>query len=260
MAKCPKCGSLRFEYKLRTAGADVSSSYYRKLNRRSSSWVIPAGQKNVSVKHRNSSIGFCPDCGYMQEYKPPMSKGGKVILYIIMGILIISILLGITDKTPKDESIWAHEVTPLDQFEHVIDGSNIHLGKYTGKSNNTYIGLEYTVDGETMPVTEIGCHFRSINSCIIPDGATEIENSMFNGSSVKYLYLPASLKNFKGWSYFHDLEYLYYGGNEQAFIELHGSGNTSHLVSKRIYYNASIEDIIKQDIEEHAIAELNAQQ
>ena len=257
MAKCPKCGSPRFEYQLRSGGADLNSKYYRKLNRRSTSWIIPAGQKKVRFNRKDVSVGFCPDCGYMQEYKQPMPAGIRTALIVIAILGLISSIFGGTDRTAKDGSIWAHEITPIEQFEYIIDGDKIHLGDYIGKASRVYIGLEYEIDGEMMPVVEIGCHLRGVTSCIIPDGAKEIKNSMFNGSSVKYLYLPATLEEFKGWSYFHDLEYLYYGGSEEEFKIIHG-GDASHLVSKRIYYNASIDDIIEQDIKAHPTAEPTA--
>lgn len=254
MAKCPNCGGTRFEYQLRSGGTEVNSKYYRRMNRNSRSWIIPAGEKDMKINRRDKVIGFCPDCGYMTgrsgsqktRSEPKWILAGVAILILFMFGAIVS-----NRNKTASEYVWAHEVTPLDQFEYMIDGRSIHLGKYIGKSKQVYIGLEYNVDGESMPVVDINCHFHSITSCIIPDGTAKINNSMFNGSSVKYLYIPVSLTDFKGWSYFNDLEYLYYGGTEDQFKEFHKSGNVSNIVSKRIYYNASIEDIIKQDNEKH---------
>ena len=259
MAICPKCGSVRFEYKLRSGGADVSSTYYRKLNRQRSSWFIPAGQKNISINRRNITIGFCPDCGYMQELQPPkkrMPVGCSTAIVLFFVICIVSGIINSGSDKNTERYIWAHEVTPIEQFEYVIDGNEIHLEKYIGKPKEVYIGLEYEIDGEMMSVVEIECNLRNVTSCIIPDGARQIKNSMFNGSSVKYLYLPASLEVFKGWSYFHNLDYLYYGGSEEEFKKIHG-GDASRLVSKRIFYNASITDIIEQDLKEHSTVEEN---
>ena len=128
MAICPKCGSVRFEYKLRSGGADVSSTYYRKLNRQRSSWFIPAGQKNISINRRNITIGFCPDCGYMQELQPPkkrMPVGCSTAIVLFFVICIVSGIINSGSDKNTERYIWAHEVTPIEQFEYVIDGNEI---------------------------------------------------------------------------------------------------------------------------------------
>lgn len=98
MAKCPKCGSDRFEYTLRSGGMNVKSTYYRRINRHASSWVIPAGEKKINIQQNNASIGFCPDCGFTQEYKPPVSKGRRILITIVLLIFAISMIIGIIEQ------------------------------------------------------------------------------------------------------------------------------------------------------------------
>ena len=253
MAKCPKCGSERFEYKLRFAGADVSSTYYRKMRRNTSSWVIPAGQKNVKVNRRNVAVGFCPDCGYVDNKGGQNVPNGVVyasVFIVVMTVLLISMVIGLSSSSPKDNYIWAHEVTPLDQFEYMIDGNEIYLNEYKGKNKRVYIGSQYIIDGQNMAVVEIDRAFKTpMDSIIIPDELANIISNPFYSDNVTSLYVPKSFQ-LEIWNYPSKLKYLYYGGSKEELEEKYG--DTTKLASERIYYNASIQDIIMQDIEAHS--------
>lgn len=56
-----------------------------------------------------------------------------------------------------------------------------------------------------------------VTSVIIPDGTRHISDNIFSNFGIEYVYLPASLEEFKGWSYFHNVEKIYYGGTEEQW-------------------------------------------
>ena len=257
MAKCPKCGSERFEYKLRSAGTDVKSKYYRKTRKNTRSWVIPAGQKNVEVNRRNVAVGFCPDCGYVDNKVDNKNatniSGGMFALIWIIIILIVVIAESLSPSAQIENNTWAHEITPLDQFEYMIDGDEIHLKEYKGESKRVYIGSKYKIDGEVMAIVEIDRVFETpMDSIIIPDDLGNIKGNPFYSDYVTSLYVPKSFQLAR-WEYPSKLKYLYYGGSKEELEEKYG--DTTRLASERIYYNASIQDIIAQDIEAHPTPE-----
>ncbi len=66
---------------------------------------------------------------------------------------------------------------------------------------------------------------------------TSIADNTFNSCGIDYLYLPASLLDFSGWNYFHNVEAIFYGGTEEAWAVLY-TGNRANLDVVKISYEA----------------------
>ena len=73
MAICPKCGSDKFHYQLRSAGTRSKSNRYR--TGVDDSWLIPASQKTYKSERKQKAVGFCPNCGYIEEKKEEEKMG-----------------------------------------------------------------------------------------------------------------------------------------------------------------------------------------
>ncbi len=56
-----------------------------------------------------------------------------------------------------------------------------------------------------------------VTSVIIPDGTRHISDNIFSNFGIEYVYLPDSLEEFKGWSYFRNVKKIYYGGTEEQW-------------------------------------------
>lgn len=81
MAICPKCGSNKFHYELRSAGTRSKSNYYK--TGFDDNWVIPAGQKTYKSDRRQKAIGFCPNCGYVEDKQPQQKSGWFYLLCFV---------------------------------------------------------------------------------------------------------------------------------------------------------------------------------
>ena len=148
-------------------------------------------------------------------------------------------------RSANVENVWSVDYTPLEDFDYYIDNDEIFLQKYQGRDKKIRIAWAYVVDGITMPVVSLDGTFgvRNVTSVIVPEGVKTIERATFNSCGVKYLYLPASLEEFSGWSYFHDAEKFYYGGTQEQWNAL-CDVDRSRVDVKRIIYEASIDDLL----------------
>lgn len=119
----------------------------------------------------------------------------------------------------ESNSVWASSYADLDQFEYYIDGNEIYIKDYRGNRKKVRINSSYNVDGTIMNVVSFDGTFAldSVTSVIIPNGTRYMSNNIFNSCGIEYVYLPASLEEFKGWSYFHNVEKIYYGGTEEQW-------------------------------------------
>lgn len=165
----------------------------------------------------------------------------KIALIVALwaGVILVGSLSGSGSR-----AVWAAEHTPLEDFEYNVVGENITLVKYTGSRKTINIAPEYEVDGKTLHVTMLEGLFalKRISSAIIPEGVTSIKSNAFNSCGVKYLYLPSTLTDFDGWSYFHNVDTLYYGGTEEQWNVLY-KGTDAGI--ERVVFNAKIADLLK---------------
>lgn len=255
MATCPKCNRNNVKFHREPTGTSYNS-YYRRTGVKDS-WVLPAGIKNGRRKISHRTVGVCSDCGYTWEVasESPGFNGWKLLFILIcigawpitlsvwfwrttvfqigkkwrllilfaawMALLTVALasegLLG-----PDMNSVWAGSYSSLDDFEYYIDGNAIHIKDYVGNKRKVRINSSYDIDGTTMNVVSFDGTFalENVSSVIIPDGTQSMSNNVFNSCGVKYVYLPASLTQFDGWSYFHNAEKIYYGGTEEQWESL----------------------------------------
>lgn len=155
-----------------------------------------------------------------------------------------------SQSSSKDKATWAVEYTPLTDFKYYVDGDSIVLTDYTGTNRTVNIAPEYEIDGTRLHVTALESVFtlERISSAIIPEGVTSIKDNAFNSCGVKNLYLPSTLADFNGWSYFHNGEKLYYGGTEEQWAELF-KDDRKDLDFTQIIFNAKVEDLINANEE-----------
>lgn len=273
MANCPRCGSPKFRYELRAAGTRSKSNYYR--TGIDDSWVIPAGQKTYKSQRKQKSVGFCPNCGYIEEKQEkgclfyllcllffpislsiwfyrtdliPLNKKWKGLVVAVFWLLLFvcALLAPDTGMTSELDYVWKETYTDLSNFDYYIDNEGIVLKDYNGSETRVNIAPTYNVDGEDLTVVALDGTFalKSIDSVIIPETVTAIASNTFNSCGVDYLYFPSSLRDFTGWSYFHDVQKIYYGGSEEDWAVLY-TGDRSRLDVVQIICNSDTYELTK---------------
>lgn len=148
----------------------------------------------------------------------------KIVCVIVAIFVVFAFLLNTCsssktndpEQSPVVETVWAQEYAPLDDFEYYVDYDNtLHLTQYTGNDTKISISPVYEVDGIEMSVTALENAFRNKNkmtSLIIPSTVTAISDNELNGVKLQYIFLPASIESFNGWSNFNNVQRLFYGG------------------------------------------------
>lgn len=282
MKCCPRCGSPRFHYEIRSAGTNSTTNYYRTGSRRS--WLFPSGIRTYNSQHKHKSVGICPECGYREEI---IEKG---CLYYLICLIFFPISLSIwfcntklirlnkkwrllfvasiwaivilscnlhnarnanNADTVKTEnvsevamSVWSDEYADLSDFKYYIDSDMITLKSYEGKARKIKIAPSYDIDGVEMPVVALDRAFAldKVESVIVPEGVTSIAYNAFNSCGVKYLYIPSTLTDFTGWNYFHDVEKIYYGGTQEDWDALY-TGDRSQLDVVQVICDADVNNL-----------------
>ncbi len=268
MAVCPKCGGNDVKFHREPVGASYNS-YYRRTGVKSS-WIFPAGIRNGQRKIAYRTVGLCADCGYTWSVEGEVQHSGwwylfllaiwpislsvwfwktkafrlekrwrAIILSVIWIALIGGALISEAGIGSEGSSIWASSYASLDDFEYYIDGNEIYIKDYRGHSKKVRINSSYDIEGTVMNVVSFDGTFAldSVTSVIIPDGTRYMSNNIFNSCGIEYVYLPASLTEFNGWSYFHNAEKIYYGGTEEQWSTF-CSVDRSRLDVVQIVYNA----------------------
>ena len=100
MAICPNCGSDKFRYELRSAGTRSKSNYYRTGG--DDSWIIPAGQKTYKSQRKDKAVGFCPDCGYIEDKQTQQKSGWFYLLCFLFFPITLSVWFYKTDRINLD--------------------------------------------------------------------------------------------------------------------------------------------------------------
>lgn len=159
-------------------------------------------------------------------------KWRAAILAVIWLVLVIlvscmprskpELSTGSSSSSAESNSVWASSYASLNDFEYYIDKNEIYIKDYKGRSKKVRINSTYDIEGTAMNVVSFDATFtlESVTSVIIPDGTRTMSDNMFNSCGVKYVYLPASLTEFDGWTYFHHVEKIYYGGTEEQWSAL----------------------------------------
>lgn len=89
MAICPNCGSDKFRYELRSAGTRSKSNYYR--TGVDDSWIVPAGQKTYKSQRKDKTVGFCPDCGHIEDKQAQQKSGWYYVLCFMFWPFTLSV-------------------------------------------------------------------------------------------------------------------------------------------------------------------------
>lgn len=248
MAVCPKCGGTNIKFHREPVGTSYNS-YYRRTGVKSS-WIFPAGIRNGHRKIAYRTVGLCSDCGHTWGIESDVQHSGWWYLFLLLIwpialsvwfwrtpalrldrrwraailsvawlVLIAGALSSEVERGIESKSIWASSYADLNDFEYYIDGNEIYIKDYRGNSKKVRINSSYNVDGTIMNVVSFDGTFAldSVTSVIIPNGTRYMSNNIFNSCGIEYVYLPASLEEFKGWSYFHNVEKIYYGGTEEQW-------------------------------------------
>lgn len=180
-------------------------------------------------------------------------------LFMVVVVLFTLTFFGVDIENPFDKSIWAKENTPIEEFDYYIDGTNIYLKSYNGKSKKLKIGSTYTVnnvDCNVVAFKDLVVGFKTFDSIILPEGLVSIPDNTFNCTHVKYLYIPSTLKKNDNTSkyfddksnftdYLYGLEVLYYGGTEEQWNDLTNNTPRSEIGTKQIIFNAKVNELVE---------------
>lgn len=188
-------------------------------------------------------------------------KRGQAIAGVVLSgiaIILFVLLMGSTSaptpdsqledsETPKYDNTWATEQTGIEEFDYYIDGDDLFIQEYNGNDDKVYIDSKYEIDGKELSVSALqdGTFlFSDVESVILADGISSLDDNTFNSCDVKHLYIPSTLepKDSSFWSYLHDVEEIYYGGSNEQWNKICAVPR-EELDVKQIYCNVSIDDL-----------------
>lgn len=180
-----------------------------------------------------------------------LSKKNKIIILAILWVSIF--LLGAANEKEQEElekNPWASECTSINDFDYYFDGKEIILSAYKKDDKRIKICSVYEIAGEQYTVTSFSKSlFTSCNvySVILPDTLKYMPDNTFNSSSIKYIYIPASLEandvSYSFYKYFHNVEEINYGGSEEQWKQLTKNELRENIDSKKIIFNVKSESL-----------------
>lgn len=154
-----------------------------------------------------------------------------------------------SSKKEIENSIWANEYTPLEQFDYFIEDGAIIIDKYIGEQDTMWIAPSYEIDNTLYPVVMVnGCigiaygastHVK-MKSIVISEGIPKIAHNIFNLSDFEYIYIPSTIEDAmiarNAVSFLHSKVNLYFGGTQEEW----GTDYDASLYENvHIYYNCS---------------------
>lgn len=179
-----------------------------------------------------------------------LSKNAKIGILAVLWIFII--IVGIVSEKEEQElekNHWATDCTQISDFDYYLDGEEIIIKKYNGSDKRIKICSTYNVDGKDYSITKFSegvFALENVYSVILPDTLKSMPNNTFNSSNIKYVYIPKSLEPQTGYafySYFHDVETIYYAGSKEEWKILTNNIDREKIDAKNIVYDAQIEDL-----------------
>ena len=245
--KCPYCGA---DNPNDTELCNFCGSYIKKDEKTVINQTIYVNRteqpKTETVNYASNNVK--PVTPYIQKPKKPLYKKWWFWVLVVMALGVVSNLItgngysSSKDKNADSKSVWATEYTDLEDFDYYFDGNEVYIKEYKGHDDKIKVNSTYKVDGKDRKVVSFsdGTFFaRSVDSVILPEGTTHLDNNTFNSCGIKYLYIPKSLKSVDNtfWGYFHDMEKIYYGGSESDWKKL-CKVDRSDVDVKEIVYNA----------------------
>ena len=147
MAKCPRCGSLRFRYELRSAGSSAKSRYYS--TGFGSNLLVPAGLKHRKSQIRHKSVGICPDCGHIEEKgsKGCMSYVSFFLLCFLAFVIINALAIKGEDPAHVTEQNGAPTTTTATDYRA---DENLTPDYYDAESFEAALNAGEDVTGKTV--------------------------------------------------------------------------------------------------------------
>ncbi len=183
----------------------------------------------------------------------------KCLIVITTILMVGTIFFGlhtvgydINISNPFDNSIWAKDYTSIEDFDYYIDGNNIYIKEYKGKSKKVKISSTYTIDGAEYNVVEFTegvFALKNVYSIILPEGLISMANNTFNSCGVKYVYIPSTLEkedeSYGFYDYFNDVEKIYYGGTEEQWADITNNVERSKIDAVQIICNANVSEFVE---------------
>jgi hypothetical protein len=233
------------------------------------------GKKTNNIVYTFKREAICQNCGFNYDYLTnedveniKQRNKSKLIQSIIFLVLAIMLNVGLvsysnthnksssnkttvtTNTVNSNNSIWASDYTDISEFDYYLDGDQIYLKKYNGDSTKVKIKSSYEIEGKQYKVISFSegvFAFKDVDSVILPDSLETMPDNTFNSCDLKCVYIPASLhKNKSGYAfycYFHDVDTIYYGGNEEQWKVLTDNTDRKDIDAKQIKYNVNINDL-----------------
>lgn len=260
---CPNCGSTQVRISRRTES--VTNNSVKNIDR---SILMPHHHITVDRKSdtqiNRQRVAICQSCGFDYPYITAQEvskkqRSAKIIVWVLLVIVIMCFASGTRvfylSDTIDDQQAKAAAPTvatgivfaELSDFDYYIDDNEITLKDYKGREKYVGIAQEYEIEGELMPVVALDGTFtlEAVDCIVVPEGVRSIASNTFNSCGVEYLYLPSTLNNFTGWTYFHGVKKLYYGGSEEQWGALF-TGDRSRLDVVQIICNAVPSDVTEK--------------
>lgn len=256
--QCPNCNSNNVKItSLKTGSQTQSKISGSESNIFGITYFDADHNSNMSYTFKREAI--CSDCGFNFDYLTDddvnnIKKKDKtklicsIVIFAITLISIIPFWVLTLSNNDDGKDIWASEYASLEDFDYYLDGNQVYLKEYNGKSKRVKINNIYEKDGKQYYVIkfadEVFSH-KNVISVILPEGLKEMPADTFRGCEIKYIYIPASLKPNDGafYRYFHDVETIYYGGSENDWNILTNNADRTDIDAKEIKYNTNISDL-----------------
>lgn len=256
--QCPNCNSNNVKItSLKTGSQTQSKISGSGSNIFGITYFDADHNSNMSYTFKREAL--CSDCGFNFDYLTDddvnnIKKKDKtklicsIALFAITLISTIPFLVATLSNNDDEKDIWASEYTPLEDFDYYLDGNQVYLKEYNGKSKRVKINNIYEKDGKQYYVIKFADEvfaYKNVISVILPEGLKEMPADTFRSCEIKYIYIPASLKpnDDAFYSYFHDVEAIYYGGTENDWNILTNNANRTDIDAKEIKYNTNISNL-----------------
>ena len=146
-----------------------------------------------------------------------------------------------------DDSVWLDGYTDIEDFDYYVDGDSIFIKEYKGENQKVRLKSSYTIGKTECKIKSFwdnSFRYSDVISVIIPEGTEHIEYDAFYNCNIKYLYLPASIKDpgIAFWREFENVEKIYYGGSTEDWAKI-CKIERSELDVKQIFVNVKLKDI-----------------
>ena len=185
----------------------------------------------------------------MWIYRKNWKTAVKTVITALCVICILPAAFDYDDSAEQQEKIeiWTAKPTGIEDFDYYVDGDSLFVQEYNGNDDKVYIDSKYEIDGKEISVSELkdGTFlFSDVESVILAEGISSLDDNTFNSCDVKYLYIPSTLepKEASFWRYFNDVEEIYYGGSNERWNEI-CTVPREELEVKKIYCNVLIDDL-----------------